>query len=139
MLKHHIKKTKKNTNKNNTNQSNTNKNNTNTKTKTKSKTSKQKYNTERKILRKDRPTEKATNYKLNKFKTKKNNLFRVSLRKDKKIWRRATSKEVKCYKYLQNKISYNLDEYKKGKHKSSKQAIAISYSQAKNKYPECNL
>ena len=127
--------------KSNTNKSKkkTNKNNTKIKIKNKTKTSKKPYNIEKQISKKDRPTEKATNYKLNKFKTKKNNLFRVSLRKDKKIWRRATPKEVKCYKYLQNKISYNLDEYKKGKYKSSKQALAISYSQAKSKYPDCNL
>ena len=87
----------------------------------------------------NRPTENPKDFPLNKFKSKKNNLYRVSLRNNKKVWRKASKKETKCYKYLQNKISYNLDEYKKGKYKTSKQAIAISYSQAKLKYPDCNL
>ena len=65
--------------------------------------------------------------------------LKKSLKNKKKVWRRASKKETKCYKYLQNKISYNLDEYKKGKYKTSKQAIAISYAQAKLKYPDCKL
>ena len=86
-----------------------------------------------------RPIENPKDFPLNKFKSKKNNLYRVSLRNNKKIWRKASKKETKCYKYLQNKISYNLDEYKKGKYKTSKQAIAISYAQAKLKFPDCKL
>ena len=61
------------------------------------------------------------------------------MRKNKKVWRLATKKEKKCYKFLQSKISYNLDEYKKGKYKTSKQAIAIAYNQTKNKFPDCKL
>lgn len=108
------------------------------KSKTKTKLKTKNYNL-KKIKKINRPSENPNNFELNKFKSKKNNLFRVSLRNNKKVWRKASKKEVKCYKYLQSKISYNLEEYKKGKYKTSKQAIAISYNQAKKKYPECNL
>ena len=36
-------------------------------------------------------------------------------------------------------IKMNLSEYKKGKYKSSKQAIAVSYTQTSKKYPKCEL
>jgi len=99
------------------------------------------YNISKHIKKKERPVEDPDKYELNKFKTKKNNLFRVGLRNSKKVWRKATPKETKCYKYLQNRISYNLDKYKskKSKYKTPKQAVAVSYIQAKQKYPECNL
>jgi hypothetical protein len=37
-------------------------------------------------------------------------------------------------KFLQNKIKFNINQYKKGKYKSKKQALAVSYSQANYKY-----
>ena len=110
------------------------------------KTRKKKSNKHKKTQKKQtvsklniKPKQNPNDFELNKFKSNKKNLFRVSMRKNKKIWRIATKKERKCYKYLQSKISYNLDEYKKGKYKTSKQAIAIAYNQAKNKYPDCKL
>jgi len=45
-----------------------------------------------------------------------------------------------CTSKLSNKIRINMKEHKKGnkKIKSPSQAIAISYSQVKKKYPKCS-
>lgn len=42
-----------------------------------------------------------------------------------------------CRALLSSKISINMKEYKKGVFKSPKQAIAVSYSQIKKKFPSC--
>jgi hypothetical protein len=39
------------------------------------------------------------------------------------------------YPYLKKKISENIKEYKKGRWVSPQQAVAVSYSQARKKYP----
>lgn len=57
-------------------------------------------------------------------------------RRSKKRSRKMSTKD-KCKKYLQKKIKENLGEYKRGRYVSRKQAIAVSYSQAKSKYPKC--
>ena len=44
---------------------------------------------------------------------------------------------MKCKKYLKKKINQNLTEYKKGRYKNNKQAIAVAYSQTLKKYPNC--
>ena len=51
-----------------------------------------------------------------------------------KVRRRSKSK---CRKYLQDKISINIDEYKTGRYSSRSQAIAVSYSQVLKKHPKC--
>lgn len=43
----------------------------------------------------------------------------------------------KCKKFLKKKISINMREYKQGRFSSRAQAIAVSYSQMRKKYPEC--
>lgn len=53
----------------------------------------------------------------------------------KKSTRRLGLKE--CKKRLSNKIRINMKEFKRGRYVSRKQAIAVSYSQIKKKYPEC--
>jgi len=67
----------------------------------------------------------------------KNNKKKIT---SKKISRRAR-KSVKsfCRNKLSKKIAINLREMKSGNKriKSLAQAIAISYSQIKNKYPKC--
>ena len=45
--------------------------------------------------------------------------------------------KAECKKLLSNKIARNIREFKKGKYKSRKQAIAVSYSQIKKEYPYC--
>jgi hypothetical protein len=43
----------------------------------------------------------------------------------------------KCRQRLNDKIKINMKEYKEGLFKSRKQAIAVSYSQTRKKYPRC--
>lgn len=56
-----------------------------------------------------------------------------SLRKS----RTKKSLKQKCQQWVSNKIAINMREYKKGKYKSPKQAIAVAYSQVLKKHPEC--
>ncbi len=54
--------------------------------------------------------------------------------------RRASKRRISiCKKRLQDKIKINLHEWKQGLWKSQKQAIAVSYSQVKKKYPRCRF
>ena len=46
---------------------------------------------------------------------------------------RVGFRSKKCKDYLQKKIRKNIGEYKKGRYKSPKQAIAVSYSQTRKK------
>lgn len=45
----------------------------------------------------------------------------------------------KCKNYLSKKIAQNMKEYEMGKFSNRKQVIAISYSQTKQKYPNCSI
>ena len=42
-----------------------------------------------------------------------------------------------CKDLLQKKIRINILEFKKGRWKSPKQAVAVSYSQIRKRFPEC--
>ena len=42
-----------------------------------------------------------------------------------------------CKKLLSDKIAINITEFKEGRYVSKPQAIAVSYSQIKKKYPSC--
>ena len=44
-----------------------------------------------------------------------------------------------CKKKLNSKIAINMEEYHSGRWSSPKQAIAVSYSQMRKKYPKCNF
>jgi hypothetical protein len=57
--------------------------------------------------------------------------------KTKKKRSKRVSNVNKCKKYLQKKIRINMSEYKNGRYVSRKQALAVSYSQTKKKYPRC--
>ena len=57
--------------------------------------------------------------------------------KRRKRSKRKSKSKSKCKKYLQNKISINMDEYKTGRYISRSQAIAVSYSQVLKKHPRC--
>ena len=46
--------------------------------------------------------------------------------------------QSECKKKLSKKIKINMEELKTGKFSSRSQAIAVSYSQIKKKYPDCN-
>ena len=43
----------------------------------------------------------------------------------------------KCREHLSDKIRINMLEYKNGRYKSPKQAIAVSYSQVQKMHPTC--
>ena len=51
--------------------------------------------------------------------------------------RKKMSTRDKCKRYLKKRISENIGLYKSGRFISRKQAIAVSYSQAKKKYSRC--
>jgi hypothetical protein len=62
-------------------------------------------------------------------------------KKGTKKWIAAPKSERKCHNYLKKKISENMAEKKKRKSriKTSKQALAVAYSQTRNKYSKCHL
>ena len=63
-------------------------------------------------------------------------MTKKSIKKSKRRKRSKRSKS-KCRKYLQDKISINMGEYKSGRYYSRSQAIAVSYSQILKKHPQC--
>jgi len=50
---------------------------------------------------------------------------------------RKSKRSSDCKKKLQKKIKINMAEYKSGRYSSRAQALAVSYSQVKKKYPYC--
>jgi hypothetical protein len=50
---------------------------------------------------------------------------------------RKSPKAIMCRKKLSAKIGININEYKEGRYSSPAQAVAVSYSQVKKKYPDC--
>ena len=75
--------------------------------------------------------------KISKISKKISKISKKNNRRSKKNSRKKLSTKEKCKKYLQKKIKINMSEYKLGRYKSHKQALAVSYSQAKKKYPRC--
>jgi hypothetical protein len=69
---------------------------------------------------------------------------KTSIKRSIKVHRKNNSKRGSlkklCRSKLSKKIKINMNEYKKGNKriKSPLQAIAISYSQIKKKYPKCS-
>lgn len=51
--------------------------------------------------------------------------------------KKPSKKSRKCRDRLSDKIAINMREYKNGRYKSPKQAIAVSYSQINKMYPNC--
>jgi hypothetical protein len=51
----------------------------------------------------------------------------------------GTKKKMSCKDYLRKKIEINMREFKEGRFKTAKQAIAVSYSQVRKKHPRCLL
>lgn len=49
---------------------------------------------------------------------------------------RKFSKKV-CQSLVRDKVSANMEEYRKGRWVSPKQAVAVSYSQVNKRYPKC--
>ena len=44
-----------------------------------------------------------------------------------------------CQNFLKKIIQKNLKKYKEGGYSSSRQAVAVSYSMTKRKFPNCKL
>jgi len=69
---------------------------------------------------------------------------RRSRRQSRRISRRRArrqsmrSKRRSCKKLLSDKIAINMREYKAGRYVSRPQALAVSYSQIRKKYPRCS-
>lgn len=70
---------------------------------------------------------------------RKGTKHRSTSKKSKASRRRIALKasRTRCKNLLSKKISINMRELKKGKFKNRAQAIAVSYSQVKKKYPSC--
>ena len=81
----------------------------------------------------------ADGRKMNKVKkSKSKNKNKVKKSKSKSKNKNKVKKSIEqCKKELQKKIRINMYEYKSGRYKSPKQALAVSYSQIKKKYPSC--
>ena len=62
---------------------------------------------------------------------------RKSVRKSRRKSVRKSTKHEKCLSFLKRKIAININEYKQGRWKTRQQAIAVSYSQTRDKYPKC--
>lgn len=58
------------------------------------------------------------------------------IRKSARKSRKSTLK-CKCQQMVSSKIAINMREYKQGRFKSPKQAIAVAYSQVLKKSPNC--
>jgi len=63
----------------------------------------------------------------------------MKLKKGKTPRKKTPAKKSKkqCKDLLQKKIRINISEFKKGRWKSPKQAVAVSYSQIRKRFPEC--
>ncbi len=88
-------------------------------------------------------TKKRSNRRRSPHKSKKRSprKNRRSPRKNRRSPRRRSNRGMtkeKCNSYLQGKIKKNMGEYKNGRYASRQQAIAVSYSQVKKKYPACS-
>lgn len=68
-------------------------------------------------------------------------LWKVINKDNKKIWIKASIKDINCYNYLHNSIKTNITKYKNNnkQYKSVNQAIAIAYSMTKKKFPKCKF
>jgi hypothetical protein len=68
-----------------------------------------------------------------------NRYWKVIKVKNSKKWIRASRQDTMCQNFLKRMIQKNLKKYKEGGYSSSKQAVAVSYSITKRKFPKCRL
>jgi len=86
------------------------------------------------------PKSKAYKLKLDTIKKGQDGKFwKVIKYKTSKKWTRTSRRETMCKNYLTTIIKKNLKKYKEGGYKSSRQAIAASYTMTKRKFPTCKL
>jgi hypothetical protein len=63
---------------------------------------------------------------------------KVNKKSHKKTSAKKSSLKTKCRSYLGKKIGINMQELKSGRFANRFQALAVSYSQTKKKYPQCS-
>lgn len=63
---------------------------------------------------------------------------KVNKKSQKKTSPKKGSLKSKCRSYLGKKIGINMQEFKNGRFSNRFQALAVSYSQTKKKYPQCS-
>lgn len=68
-----------------------------------------------------------------------NKYWKVVKKDSTKVWTRASRQETMCQNFLKKIIQKNLKKYKEGGYSSSRQAVAVSYSMTKRKFPSCKL
>lgn len=88
------------------------------------------------------PTIAPSSLKVGTVRMKNHKYFQVKKNsKGTKKWVAAPKSERKCHNYLKKKIAENMSEKKKRKSriKTSKQAVAVAYSQTRKKYSKCHL
>ena len=109
------------------------------------------YRGRRYIFNKTPPKDKIVTVEITRARKKKKSVNknprnsrrkRLSKRRSRSVFKRSGKSKrklnkVQCKKKLSSKIATNMREYKKGVFVSRAQAIAVSYSQIKKKYPEC--
>tara|TARA_B100001094_G_C17664345_1_gene545685 strand:+ start:114 stop:461 length:348 start_codon:yes stop_codon:yes gene_type:complete len=91
-------------------------------------------------MSKNSPTEPAKKFNMNTIKKgqdKKTEYIVSKKSNGVKYWKKLKSEEKKCLKDFEKKKKINLEEYKKGKYVSNKQALAVTYSQVLRKNPKC--
>lgn len=90
----------------------------------------------------EQPKPKPKPYKLRLGTVKKgvdNKYWKVVKKDSTKVWTRASRQETMCQNFLKKIIQKNLKKYKEGGYSSSRQAVAVSYSMTKRKFPSCKL
>jgi hypothetical protein len=88
------------------------------------------------------PTIKQTTLRIGTVRMKNHKYYQVKKTKSgSKKWLAAPASERKCHNYLKKKISINMSEKKKKNRRirTTKQALAIAYSQTRRKYSKCHL
>jgi hypothetical protein len=92
------------------------------------------------VAEQPKPKHKPYRFRLGTVKKGEDNRYWKVVKKDKgKVWTRASRQETMCQNFLKKMIQKNLKKYKGGGYSSSRQAVAVSYSMTKRKFPSCKL
>jgi hypothetical protein len=88
----------------------------------------------------EQPKPRPYKFRLGTVKKGEDNKYWKVVKKDKgKVWTRTSRQETMCQNFLKKMIRKNLKKYKGGGYSSSRQAVAVSYSMTKRKFPSCKL
>ena len=107
---------------------------------TETKKSKNKNINNKKSKIEEQPKPKPYKFKLGTVKKGEDDRYWKVVKDNKvKKWIRASRQETMCQNFLKKIIQKNLKKYKEGGYSSSRQAVAVSYSMTKRKFPSCKL